>query len=77
MGVIHFSEEFRNRYGSCVPMFYQGSLEDALKESVQLPAKNVGYMGAYRNVSGIGACCLLFCYFICNAWLLFMTADSD
>ena len=41
MGVIHFSEEFRNRYGGCVPMFYQGSLEDALKESVLLPAKNV------------------------------------
>lgn len=50
MGVIHFSEEFRNRYGNCVPMFYQGSLEDALKESVQLPAKNVGIWNVERCV---------------------------
>nr|XP_053634724.1 FAS-associated factor 1-like isoform X1 [Cherax quadricarinatus] len=52
MGVIHFCEEFRNRYGSCVPMFYQGSLEDALKESVQLPAKNRKLLAVYLHHDG-------------------------
>ncbi|KAK8380594.1 hypothetical protein O3P69_016884 [Scylla paramamosain] len=52
MGVIHFSEEFRNRYGSCVPMFYQGSLEDALKESVLLPAKNRKLLAVYLHHDG-------------------------
>ncbi|KAG7163203.1 FAS-associated factor 1-like [Homarus americanus] len=52
MGVMHFSEEFRNRYGSCVPMFYQGSLEDALKESVQLPAKNRKLLAVYLHHDG-------------------------
>ncbi|XP_047468684.1 FAS-associated factor 1-like [Penaeus chinensis] len=52
MGVIHFSEEFRNRYGNCVPMFYQGSLEDALKESVQLPAKNRKLLAVYLHHDG-------------------------
>lgn len=41
MGVIQFAEGFKSRYGSCVPMFYQTSLEEALRDSVQLPAKNV------------------------------------
>ncbi|XP_071518759.1 FAS-associated factor 1 [Panulirus ornatus] len=52
MGVIHFCEEFRNRYGSCVPMFYQGSLEDALKESVQLPAKTRKLLAVYLHHDG-------------------------
>lgn len=45
MGVLHFSEEFRARYGSITPAFYQGSLEDALKESVHFPAKTVCLAG--------------------------------
>lgn len=52
MGVIHFSEEFRNRYGNCVPMFFQGSLEEALKESVLLPAKNKKLLAVYLHHDG-------------------------
>ncbi|XP_068239471.1 FAS-associated factor 1 [Palaemon carinicauda] len=52
MGVIHFSEEFRNRYGNCVPMFFQGSLEEALKESVLLPAKNRKLLAVYLHHDG-------------------------
>ena len=40
-GVLHFCEEFSKRYGNCTPMFYQETLENALKESVLLPAKSV------------------------------------
>ncbi|KAK7078925.1 pre-rRNA processing and 40S ribosomal subunit assembly [Halocaridina rubra] len=52
MGVIHFTEEFRNRYGNCVPMFFQGSLEDALKESVLLPAKSRKLLAVYLHHDG-------------------------
>lgn len=38
---IHFSEGFAQRYGPCHPMFFQGSLDDAMKEAVMQPARDV------------------------------------
>ncbi|RXG58038.1 FAS-associated factor 1 [Armadillidium vulgare] len=35
----HFVHEFQNRYGSYTPLFFQGTLQSALKESVMLPAR--------------------------------------
>ncbi|KAK2724852.1 FAS-associated factor 1-like [Artemia franciscana] len=37
---VLFSENFSARYGESHPMFYQGSLEEALKESLLVSAKN-------------------------------------
>ncbi|KAK3895506.1 hypothetical protein Pcinc_000787, partial [Petrolisthes cinctipes] len=52
MGVLHFSEEFRARYGSITPAFHQGSLEDALKESVHFPAKTRRLLAVYLHHDG-------------------------
>lgn len=41
VGTIQFSENFSARYGACHPMFYQGTLEDAVKEALLRPAKQV------------------------------------
>ena len=38
---IHFADGFAQRYGDCHPMFFQGSLDDAMRESCLQPAKNV------------------------------------
>ena len=38
---IKFAEEFSNRYGSPHPAFFPGSLDDAIRESCQQPAKEV------------------------------------
>lgn len=42
MAAIHFAEGFSERYGHCHPMFFQGSLDDAMKEAVLQPARDVG-----------------------------------
>jgi hypothetical protein len=41
MGAIKFSEEFSNRYGQPHPSFFPGSLDDAIRESCNQPAKEV------------------------------------
>ena len=41
MAAIRFSEEFANRYGQPHPSFFPGSLDDAIRESCNQPAKNV------------------------------------
>lgn len=41
VGCITFSEQFTARYGPVHPAFYQGTLEDALKEACNKPAKDV------------------------------------
>ena len=51
-GVMSFCEEFTKRYGNCTPMFFQGTLEDALKESVQLPAKSRKLLAVYLHHDG-------------------------
>lgn len=40
-GSITFSEQFTARYGHIHPAFYQGTLEDAIKEACSKPAKDV------------------------------------
>lgn len=42
-GCIHFHDEFTNRYGALHPDFFQGTLEDAIKEACQKPAKEVNH----------------------------------
>ena len=41
MAAITFSEQFSNRYGNPHPAFFPGSLDDAIRESCEQPAKNV------------------------------------
>ena len=41
MAAIHFAEGFANRYGPCHPMFFPGSLDDAMKEACHQPARDV------------------------------------
>ena len=43
MAAIHFAEGFSLRYGHCHPMFFQGSLDDAMREAVMQPARNVSF----------------------------------
>lgn len=48
IGSIQFSENFVHRYGDCHPMFYQGTLDDAVKEACQRPAKSVNILNEYN-----------------------------
>lgn len=41
VGTISFSEQFTARYGPVHPAFYQGTLEDVIKEACAKPAKDV------------------------------------
>ena len=41
MAGIKFSEEFSGRFGNPSPHFFPGSLDDAIRESCQQPAKEV------------------------------------
>lgn len=41
VSAIHFVEGFTQRYGPCHPMFFQGSLDDAMKEACHQPARDV------------------------------------
>lgn len=41
VGSITFAENFTSRYGHIHPAFYQGTLEDAIKEACAKPAKDV------------------------------------
>lgn len=50
-GCIHFHDEFTNRYGALHPDFFQGTLEDAIKEACQKPAKEVNIASISRNIS--------------------------
>ncbi|XP_063227416.1 FAS-associated factor 1 isoform X2 [Bacillus rossius redtenbacheri] len=52
VGCIHFAEEFTNRYGVCHPDFYQGSLEDAVKEACLKPAKDRRLLAVYLHHDG-------------------------
>ncbi|KAG8230575.1 hypothetical protein J437_LFUL004488 [Ladona fulva] len=38
---FHFTEQFRSRYGRTHPVFFQGCLDDAVKEACSKPAKEV------------------------------------
>lgn len=41
VGCITFAEQFTTRYGPIHPAFYQGTLDDALREACAKPAKDV------------------------------------
>ena len=41
MAAILFAEGFAQRYGPCHPMFFPGSLDDAMKEACHQPARDV------------------------------------
>jgi len=41
LATVQFFDNFVLRYGACHPMFFHGTLEEAVKESCNLPAKDV------------------------------------
>lgn len=43
-GCIQFAERFQERYGPQHPIFFQGSLENAIKEACMKPAKDVSIL---------------------------------
>lgn len=49
IGTITFNERFTNRYGPIHPAFYQGTLEDALKEACNRPAKDRKILAIYLH----------------------------
>ncbi|KAJ8924534.1 hypothetical protein NQ315_007332 [Exocentrus adspersus] len=49
VGSITFSENFTTRYGHIHPAFYQGTLEDAIKEACNKPAKDRKILAIYLH----------------------------
>nr|CAH7758970.1 unnamed protein product [Callosobruchus chinensis] len=49
VGSITFSENFTTRYGPIHPPFYQGTLDDALKEACSKPAKERKILAIYLH----------------------------
>ncbi|XP_064606655.1 FAS-associated factor 1-like [Liolophura sinensis] len=45
----HLTKEFSNRYGECHPVFYVGSLEDAVKDSLLVSAKERKPLAIYLH----------------------------
>ncbi len=39
-----FATEFASRYGDCHPVFYIGTLEDAIKDALHTKAKDVRHI---------------------------------
>jgi hypothetical protein len=64
--VEQFNKEFSERYGSLIPLFFLGSLEDAIKESIMLPANDRKLLAIYLH-SDSTIYCNIFCSTIfCN-----------
>lgn len=40
-GCIHFAEEYTNRYGDTHPLFFQGTLDEGVREACNKPAREV------------------------------------
>ncbi|XP_050305515.1 FAS-associated factor 1 [Anthonomus grandis grandis] len=49
VGTVTFNERFTARYGPIHPMFFQGTLEDALKEACNKPAKDRKILAIYLH----------------------------
>ncbi|CAH1169526.1 unnamed protein product [Phaedon cochleariae] len=49
VGTITFSENFTARYGPVHPVFYQGTLDDAIKEACSKPAKDRKILAIYLH----------------------------
>ncbi|KAJ8305447.1 hypothetical protein KUTeg_015992 [Tegillarca granosa] len=45
----HFIKEFNDRYGECHPVFYVGTLDDALKEALNTKAKDRKLLAVYLH----------------------------
>ncbi|XP_046388442.1 FAS-associated factor 1 [Ischnura elegans] len=46
---FHFTEQFRSRYGRTHPVFFQGCLDDAVKEACSKPAKERRLLALYLH----------------------------
>ncbi|XP_050674608.1 FAS-associated factor 1 isoform X2 [Leptidea sinapis] len=49
LGCIEFAQRFKARYGPSTPNFFEGSLQDAIKESCLKPAKERKLLGVYLH----------------------------
>ncbi|XP_013162911.1 PREDICTED: FAS-associated factor 1 isoform X2 [Papilio xuthus] len=49
LGCIEFAHRFRARYGPNTPNFFEGTLQDAIKESCLKPAKERKLLGVYLH----------------------------
>ncbi|XP_038211430.1 FAS-associated factor 1 [Zerene cesonia] len=49
LGCIEFAQRFRARYGPNTPNFFEGTLQDAIKESCLKPAKERKLLGVYLH----------------------------
>ncbi|XP_026740523.1 FAS-associated factor 1 isoform X1 [Trichoplusia ni] len=49
LGCIEFAARFRSRYGPNTPNFFEGTLQDAIKESCLKPAKERKLLGLYLH----------------------------
>ncbi|XP_022836702.1 FAS-associated factor 1 isoform X1 [Spodoptera litura] len=49
LGCIEFAQRFRTRYGPNTPQFFEGTLQDAIKESCLKPAKERKLLGVYLH----------------------------
>ncbi|CAH2042119.1 unnamed protein product, partial [Iphiclides podalirius] len=49
LGCIEFTQRFRARYGPNTPNFFEGTLQDAIKESCLKPAKERKLLGVYLH----------------------------
>ena len=59
VGCIHFADEYTNRYGDLHPLFFQGSLEEAVKEACNKPAKEVCNPSLKLSVHVLNICLVL------------------
>ncbi|XP_026763354.2 FAS-associated factor 1 isoform X2 [Galleria mellonella] len=49
LGCIEFAQRFRTRYGPNTPNFFEGTLQDAIKEACLKPAKERKLLGLYLH----------------------------
>ncbi|XP_026320728.1 FAS-associated factor 1 [Hyposmocoma kahamanoa] len=49
LGCIEFSQRFRSRYGPNTPNFFEGTLQDAIKEACLKPANERKLLGVYLH----------------------------
>lgn len=65
-GTTEFSDNFAIRYGACHPMFFHGTLEDAVREACHRPAKTRKLLAIYLHHDG-SVISNVFCqHILCN-----------
>lgn len=60
VGTNMFREEFLQRYGPIMPLFYTGKLDDAIRDALMCPAKDRRLLGIYLH-SDNTVFCNIFC----------------